>query len=334
MGTSLPEQIVLPFNNPLTTQLDLGGNWHLGIFFGCTLIVGKWIYDRKFLHISEKLLLSYVLIYALYIAEFPKAHFGVYTTAFQLTAAQTFLECFLVVLGAKMLHKHFFAIVPYLVSLELIAIWIGQDGLLVAPSFNSAFCALALPFLPLWCILITLITLVTHHGSTALLIVASQLWVYALKKKWVKWFLLIPPLFAGIAYLHHNLSWFDADERITKYVQFMKFWAQDWKWILFGVGPGSFTWISLIRDEFKGNLFLSMHSDWLQILWELGILGLILSLNSLGFLIKRIWNHPQLLSAVFGCVTFGLTYHPLRWFPSSFLMACIWIQCSQKRPGS
>lgn len=321
-------QIVLPYYNPLTAQLDIGGVWHMTYFFGLALILVNWIavFFRRLLNLPEKLLLAYTLLYALFISEFPKLHFGLYNTAFQATAGQVFAEIILVVIGAMSLQKWARKILPFVVLFSLACVWLPFNGLMIAPSFNSAFAALAMPLSPWWVIALTLLTIVTHHGSTAVLIAAAQFLALAIKfRKLRKWGLAALGILGAAAYFNSG-HMFDGWDRLNRYQQFFNLWRQDWRNIIFGVGPGTFAWSSLEADKYAGDPFLQLHSDWLGFGWDFGLIGLGLAGAVFITAVRNAWEKPWLLSALFGCGAFALTYHPLRFFPTAFLTAMIVFQ--------
>jgi hypothetical protein len=78
----------------------------------------------------------------------------------------------------------------------------------------------------------------------------------------------------------------------------------------------------MILDPKATGQFGSMHSDWLQIPWELGSVGLILALVAAYGMLRRAWESTELLCAVVGLFTFALTYHPLR-FPAGMVLATL-----------
>lgn len=312
---------------PLNAPIDIGGIWRIGIFFGLASIVVGLIW--RHLRNVEGLLLTYVLISALYILEYPALPFGDLNTAFQATAGQVLAEVVLITMGAIVFQRQAFKILPYFVAFETLCIWANRDGLLTAYTFATAFLAATLPFLPLWLSAAVIITVLFHHGSTALMVLGAQLFALVLvKRRFRPWAPLLFGVLAYSAYLHHGLAGY---ARITKYQQFMTFWASQWKWIWLGVGPGSFMWTSLILEKFKGDIYLQMHSDWLQITFELGLIGLVLTLAVWVKNIYHSWDNPRILAALFGCGAFGLTYYPLRFFPTAFFVAMVIARANKNR---
>jgi hypothetical protein len=326
--------------SPLWTQVDIGGVWQISYFIGVALILVGWLRHlkpREALPLPAKLLWGYVLLSALFIIEWPAPHFMQYTAAYSRTAAQAFIEVLFIPVGAILFNQQIKRLIPWAVALSLACVWFHWTGLLRAPSFHSSFAALAVPFLPMWMWPVVGITALTHHGSTALMIMAVQGavigWSYR-HVKWVKPGMAVLLLACGAAAWIHSGAMFDGGERLMKWRQFMTFWAQEKKWWVLGVGPGSFMWTSLMLDKFKPNdLFLQMHNDWLQIVFENGLVGLGLVLWTLLAAVKRVWGNPWLLASLAGLAVFGLTYYPLRFAPTALLTAWIMVRCLSYRKG-
>ncbi len=309
--------------NPLFVQLDLGGVWRIGLFFGVAAGLVFWIRDGS-LPLNVKLLWGYVLLYALFILEFPVVLFGELNTAYQATAGQAFVEALFIPMGAFHFKKQIPRVLPYFVVYALACVWGHWNGLLVAPSFSLAFAALAFPFVPWWVNVATVATVLGHHGTTALVILAAQLFAYTLHdfKRQASTFAVFVVLLLCVAYTNTG-AMFDSGARLHVFAEFMRFWAKEPMWVIFGVGPGSFIWTSILLQPVPYLIHLQMHSDWLQILWELGLVGFGLALWTWTAAVKNAWGNPRLVSALFGAAAFGLTYYPLRFYPTALLTAYI-----------
>lgn len=320
--------------NPLTVQVDYMGVWHSSIFFGlisgliflCTnLNLIPWIAKALFLYVSA---------FALFILEFPAWIFGSYNTAFQATSGQALAEILIIsVMAIAVPFRVIKKILPVVVIGTIVCVWMNWDGLMIAPSFNTALIALALPFVTPWLWIPSIITIATHHGSTAMLIVIFQLSTFALKnRRFFKYFLGSAVVFAGLMKFHSSSSMLDGGERIAKWTSYMSIWSSEWLTTVFGVGPGTFMWMSIEKDAYRPPLFLMMHSDWLQITFEWGLIGLGLTIGSFFVAVRRSWNNPPLLCGLFGLAAFMMTYHPWRFFPSAFLAAVIVAQAFKLGP--
>ena len=123
---------------------------------------------------------------------------------------------------------------------------------------------------------------------------------------------------------------FNYAERLSIYSRYMKWWTSAWPFVVFGVGPGTFMWMSLLIDKFTPPLFLQMHSDWLQVLFELGIVGALLAIVSYVRALARAKNDTAQLAAVVGIGAFALTYHLFRFFPPAVLVVMILLRGVRK----
>lgn len=312
--------------NPLTTQLDIGGIWHIGEFVGLSFCILAFVFSfRKSLGLLGTTLWAYILVSALYIIEYPALPYGLYNTAYQVTAAQVFIEALVIPIGVMLTLNRVWKLIPIVVAIEIICVWIFNKGLMTWSSFDTAFIAMCFPFVSPWLKVASLLTIATHHGSTALLILAAQFLGYSIHNKNLRkyWLLLIPVGFY-LAHKHQLNPWFDSGERLRTYKRFMQFWwNQNLRMKLMGIGPGSFVWTSLMIDKYEPPLYLQLHSDWLQTIWELGIIGGGLVLGFFIRLIHKAWEKPQLLAAILGVGAFCVTYHPWRMFPSALISVLI-----------
>ena len=99
-------------------------------------------------------------------------------------------------------------------------------------------------------------------------------------------------------------------------------WKISWQYFsehfypYFGSGPGTFyTWgphIQNIHPETSGGIFFWVHNDWLQILFEMGIIGLILALFIFIFALYKLKNNGYLFTSLFLFGYVSLTQFPLR----------------------
>ncbi len=321
----------------LTTQVDRG-IWGYGVYV-VTLLALALIISRHLKAIGPlaTALWLYVAMRALYIVECPVTLFGDVNNVFVSTAGQCLAEVILIPLAVLSLSEKgidwFWRLARLAVVIEMACIWSHHSGLLIAQSFGSAFIALCLPFMPLWIIVPAVITILTHHGSTAYLVLIAEILALALRSKRFRWYAVIAiPTFLGASYAHTTTHSFDSWERIAAWKRFMGFWWGHGYWVrAFGIGPGSFMWMSMVIDDFKNPIFLHMHSDWQQIPWELGILGLILALGTWASAVMRSWENPRVLAAVFGTAAFCTTYHPTRFGPTALSISVIFAMALKAR---
>lgn len=142
-------------------------------------------------------------------------------------------------------------------------------------------------------------------------------------KKIIKWVFSIfsSILIFGMACLTFHREILHDSNRFWAYQWALKWWAK-YENPFFGSGLSTF-WgfgplaqLSLGKNNTTTEIFTFLHSDWLQILFETGIIGLILSILVFFFLIKkqlkknRYWLAASLISYA-GIMVFNM---PLRWF--------------------
>lgn len=115
-----------------------------------------------------------------------------------------------------------------------------------------------------------------------------------------------------------------------------RFWAYGWAWDWwkynaswkFGTGLSTFWVLGPYAQSIAGSnqgYFPFLHSDWLQIGFELGAIGLFLSFLAGFFLVKNCIAKKRyhVLSSVLSFATVMVFNFPLRWFLTAFLGALI-----------
>lgn len=297
--------------NPFAVQIDIGGNWHTCLFYGLSLCA-LYVFRRAPLP-------AYLSIWALYLLEYPGGQYGQFNLAYKATAGQALAEFLFPLAAVLSLRRAGTAWVlrafRWVIVAHIILVW-GNVGDL-AQSMNTALIALYIPFAPPWLVGASLLTIFTHHGSTAQMIVIA----YALLAFPKLWWCVVPGIL-GVAYFHSNGPWLDGSDRLLHWQKYMTWWAQDWRQVLVGTGPGSFQWLAPSIDEWQGPLFLFMHNDWLQILFELGVIGLALAVRFIYKALRHSISREE-RAAIIGACVFACTYSPLRFFLPAFLIALI-----------
>lgn len=309
---------------PLTAQIDLGGVWrtlfYLASLLSLCLFLRPYLKALGFLPV---LLWGYILAYCIYLVEYPAMPFGLVNRAYEATAGSVFIEVILLTVFCLHYPKQILKVLPYAVFLELYLCCFHNFynwGFVGATSFDQAFLALSLPFVGWYLRIPIIFWVLTRHGATAQLILLAEFLGYGLHSKKIRPYALLAAVaLVSVAYFHH----FDTAGRIYRWKIMLKIWEKDWKAVIFGVGPGSFMWQSLVNTKQGDELFLQMHSDWLQVLFELGVIGFWLSLGVFGRALLGAWRKPQLFAGVLGVGVFALTYHPFRNLPPALLCGAI-----------
>lgn len=321
----LMEGINLNTVNPLTAQLDPLGQWRITFCIGMLLVLGLLFKRILTWKNPFHLLWAYSVLYATILLEFPLPFYGVWTSGFLSLTGMTILE--LLTVPFFVLHTStdkILKVFKWLIWIDIVLVWFHISGLQLAPSFDTALIALYLPFAGPWLAWVSLLTILTHHGTTAYLMLLGYVLVIS-RRRWeyniVFWVAL--PAIAGLAYLQQNSPWFDSSERLEHWARAVEFTLPSKFFVVCGVGPGSFTWSSGLMNNFIAPFFIDLHNDWLQIYFELGLVGLGLSLWGAVATFWRVRHSLMLCEAVVGLAIFMATYHPFRHFPSLILSLTI-----------
>lgn len=176
---------------------------------------------------------------------------------------------------------------------------IGYSGFLDYASVNACLIAATFPFvLPLFkdkriifaASLLPLLAVFASKSSVPVgaIAVAYLALVFSYYRDNLKAFLIPSLLMLGVfligsSFLDKNL--FDSGYRFEAYKLFMGFWANKAP-MLTGFGPGTFVVLapqvqletSYMITGTTGSFWLFLHSEWLQVLFEYGVIGLLLCL--------------------------------------------------------
>lgn len=313
--------------------VDIRGIWHLTYVLGLSglLVFTACRQELKNVPPIARVFWLYFSILCIVTLEFPNTYFGPYTPYVQSTAGQAFAEVTLICSAAYALRRWIAVVMPFVALFSAVCVWFNWSGFFHAPSFNMAFAATCLPLIVIdpnkvsfakvaaWVFICG--TALTHHGTTALLILVSHHVVAAFKDK--KYYSLgVMAFLAWISAKVFHGPFDSGHERLVKWGEYMTPWSQEsWDKIVFGIGPGSFMWYSILKNKYQTGIYLQMHNEFLQILWENGVVGFGLALAVCYKAIRRVREDAVLLQGVAGCIVFSLTYCPLRYFPSALLIA-------------
>lgn len=181
----------------------------------------------------------------------------------------------------------------------------------------------------LWGTLVVLVPLLAIRESTAYFVVAASVGAWALASK--KWWVLILGMGAALLFgwLAEGELLLDPNGRLEYWDMFMTWWGQYGNhWI--GQGVGSFEWYGPAISEYvhhKKVGYLWMHNEYLQILFEMGYIGLGIVMGLIGICMFKARKEPWLFATNTGILVAMLTQYPLRW-TLSMVFVCILIRLS------
>lgn len=229
-------------------------------------------------------------------------------------------------------------------------------GMFHACSMDTAAAALFVPYafevqkkmkrLVGWAPLALLIfTVVVTHGTTAFVMlfamVAVQLLYYPKQKKEIFTLLLTIAMVAAFSLRRHfeiNQSphdiWGLTSGRSQNWVEMFTWWGPNGNWLL-GTGTGSYQWLSPAIVGRKTIIFLWMHNEYLQALFEQGAIGLSLFLL-VGVRAAQKAKPVQWLFTTFvGLSVLCLTQFPFRFFVTQLaIVALIRLAMETKHPSA
>ncbi len=133
-----------------------------------------------------------------------------------------------------------------------------------------------------------------------------------------RWKFIIIPIILFLIALYINPALLDENGRVKCWVWSMNWWwgnANHW----FGTGLGTYGLIgpyiqivtgnNMINGTLMENYYYEMHNDWLQLVFELGYIGLAAGLLLLRDLMRKSWDRPHFFASVvvFAAVS-GMNY--------------------------
>lgn len=167
-------------------------------------------------------------------------------------------------------------------------------------------------------VVIPVCALVVTPGSTAFFVLMFGTGSYFLiRKEWEKFVMLFAAMFiSGFMVNAENIV--SHSGRIDQWELLMKWWYENSS-ILWGTGTGTFQWLGPLVQNKTTNLFIWMHNEYLQILFEQGAIGLLLTCALVFVCLKRSFKVPWLFAVNVGFMMAMLTQFPLRFLTTQIL---------------
>lgn len=206
---------------------------------------------------------------------------------------------------------------------ETCALLVKGYGLMLAPSFDASLIAMILPLAHPVLMFFFVIAIIKAKGATAALILFAQLIGMAFNRRAkIKAKLSIALFAISLMVVTQGAAIMQGTGRVQAWQRFFEWWGREnHQWL--GTGQGTFIWLGPYLDGFKGVIFLHMHNDWLQLLFEGGIVGLSLGVVYFIWLLSHAIKKRFWVTVLFGCAACMMTYHPWHFVPSILFMLCV-----------
>jgi hypothetical protein len=330
----------------MTTFITDIFGWHqyIGLIL-VTLGLGYLIFKKYGLWVAA--LFVYTLISALMV--FGKPGFGDFgplqykldrstATAYGTVLA---LSIFVAFSTADLINK-LWIFLEFLCIIDSVLVIKNNYGILNVGSMDGTFLALMLQpilwrgwkainlknkWMTIYAILVVLlpvIAIIRTSGSTIFFIISVEFFALLFAEKKYIWSVVLSVIVLIAGKLHEGSELLNPNGRLEIWKQAMHWWSQYANhWI--GTGTGSYLWIgpSTQVDSKMTVLWLWLHNEYLQILFEQGYVGLFLSLAVWFMALYRSRKTPWLFATFAGASVAMCTQFPLRFVATELLFLLI-----------
>lgn len=128
---------------------------------------------------------------------------------------------------------------------------------------------------------------------------------------------IIPGVIAVAGALTQGKALLDDNARVGPWVHYFRWWDES-RLQFSGTGLGTFEWIGPWISTGDGRSFIWMHNDWLQILFETGIVGFTLFMVFAVQMFSSAWKRPRDFGALCAIAVAMLGQFPLHFFLTQF----------------
>jgi hypothetical protein len=196
----------------------------------------------------------------------------------------------------------------------------GRGGVLFTwPTFECAMMACFIPvvFRVRWKLAVPLlIPIIGLHALTAATCALVGMSTY-LKKRWAVIFI---PVILTVLFIIKPFFTLALSERWEMWTQYFNWFSMIPHAWLTGVGPGSFEELGPLFRSATAHQYVLMHNDYLQILFETGVPGLLMFLWVCGYLLWATRLKLVYFSSLVAVMLCMLTYFPLHFFTSQLML--------------
>ncbi len=297
--------------------------WHLQNFLGillCVLIIWRLKYPTIY-----RCIWLYFLLYSVLVTfHTPIGDFSPISLALKWGAAKIAFTLLAIPFVFQYAKESTIKIVNKLILfiLTVDAVWLcfGGDGIFIGNTHDAVVLAIFLPHLfasNKWFMKLAIVpfiaTIFITHATAAVIIMMFEALVYAaffIRQKWITATLSI----VWALFLARTLQTDQTfrGERWVHWVKYLDFWGANASSLL-GFGPGSTEWLSWaykLHEPYQ----MWMHSDWLQIVFETGLIGGFLALLFWGVTFYRFRNSWGWTASWLGLGIGMFVYSPLQFF--------------------
>lgn len=239
----------------------------------------------------------YFVCSALYLTFSPWSTWGELQFRVDTSSAQAALEWAgavgICVLLFKQGQKAFYELIEAVMFLNNFAVLIFGFGIFNAYSVDSTMAAITFPIVlyniinrkktkritvySVIAITLPVIVSIKTGGTSFFYIFLAEFLVFSILRKEYRIAVIGAVILAltGFARLGEQAYFTNTSGRFETWKKTMVWWVDNVNWFV-GSGTGSFWWLGSAIQDKKTGLLAFMHNDWLQILFEQGIIGLAL----------------------------------------------------------
>lgn len=324
------------------------GHQLVGLFF-ISLFVAYKMYKR--FGILEALLIFYCLVSSAILFQSNIQFWGKVQPRIDAVAAASFLKitalCFIAYFYQD-IKKFIYLFVEFIILGSSFYLLFYKYSIFNAHSADSAMIAMIVPMILLragdyeifyrskiylfTAAFLPLIAIVKTGGSTGYFVLfgACLALLVSTRKFWLVIFLYLI-IWAGVYF--NKGSFLNPETRIEQWKILFNWWMDNSDhWI--GTGIGSFEWLGPMAQWAAGNssaVFLFMHNDFLQMLFEGGYIGIFLFLLVWAKVGLNAFKTPWLFASFAAISVCMLTQFPMRWFLSQLFMTAICCEALWKK---